>query len=44
MVTQSDRSSMEIVRAICALGKALQLTIIAEGVETKVQFQALKEI
>jgi EAL domain-containing protein (putative c-di-GMP-specific phosphodiesterase class I) len=41
---ENDRSSMEIVRAICALGKALQLTIIAEGVETKVQFQALKEI
>jgi diguanylate cyclase (GGDEF)-like protein/PAS domain S-box-containing protein len=39
-----DRSSTEIVRAICALGKALELIIIAEGVETQAQYQILKEI
>ncbi|MDF3126114.1 EAL domain-containing protein [Rheinheimera sp. 1928-s] len=39
-----DRSSAEIVRAICALGKALELVIIAEGVETQAQYQTLKDI
>ena len=41
---ENDRSSAEIVRAICALGKALQLSIIAEGVETTGQYQILKDI
>jgi len=41
---EKDSSSKEIVRAICALGKALELTIIAEGVETQGQFQILTEI
>lgn len=41
---EHDRSSAEIVRAICALGKALELTIIAEGVETTAQYQILKDI
>lgn len=41
---EQDSSSMEIVRAICALGKALKLTIIAEGVETQGQYQILKDI
>jgi diguanylate cyclase (GGDEF)-like protein len=41
---EHDRSSAEIVRAICALGKALELTIIAEGVETPAQYQILKNI
>jgi EAL domain-containing protein (putative c-di-GMP-specific phosphodiesterase class I) len=40
----TDRSSAEIVRAICALGKALKLTIIAEGVETQTQYQLLRDI
>lgn len=41
---EKDSSSAEIVRAICALGKALDLTIIAEGVETPGQYQILKDI
>lgn len=41
---EKDRSSAEIVRAICALGQALHLTIIAEGVETSAQYQLLKDI
>jgi len=41
---EKDSSSAEIIRAICALGKALQLTIVAEGVETPAQYQILKYI
>lgn len=41
---EKDNNSAEIVRAICALGKALHLSIIAEGVETSVHYQMLKAI
>lgn len=41
---EKDNNSAAIVRAICALGKALGLTIIAEGVETQGQYQILKDI
>lgn len=41
---EKDKNSAEIVRAICALGKALHLNIIAEGVETSGQYQMLKDI
>lgn len=41
---EKDNNSAEIVRAICALGKALHLSIIAEGVETSAQYQMLKDI
>lgn len=41
---EKDNNSAEIVRAICALGKALHLNIIAEGVETSGQYQMLKDI
>jgi EAL domain-containing protein (putative c-di-GMP-specific phosphodiesterase class I) len=39
-----DGSSTAIVSAVTQLAKALQLNIVAEGVETEIQCQALRLI
>lgn len=39
-----DHESLEIVRAVNALGHSLSMDVIAEGVETKQQLTLLKEI
>ena len=36
--------SLEIVRTVCALGRALDLTLVAEGVETSEQLSLLEEM
>lgn len=40
----SDTKSLEIVKAVCTLGKALDLKLVAEGVETSEQLKVLQEI
>lgn len=40
---EKDSSARAIVRAIVSLGKALDLKVVAEGVETESQLQALKD-
>lgn len=42
-LTTSDRTE-ELVRAIVAMGRALNLDVIAEGVETREQLEFLREI
>lgn len=45
VVSMNDNAkSMEIVRAVCTLGKALDLVLVAEGVETKEQFDMLMDM
>lgn len=39
----ASRDSLSIIRAICALGKTLGLTTIAEGVETEDQFAQIQK-
>lgn len=39
-----DVKSLEIVRTVCALGRALDLTLVAEGVETSEQLSLLQEM
>jgi len=39
-----DREDMAIVRAVCATGRALGLTVVAEGIETEVQRNFLADI
>ena len=38
----SDAAAREIVSAILALGKALDLDVVAEGIESDAQFEALR--
>lgn len=40
----SDRNSAEIARVIVQLARALRLMVVAEGVESREQFEALKEL
>lgn len=40
----SDDKSLEIVRAVCMLGKALDLQLTAEGVETREQLAMLQQL
>ena len=40
----ADDKSLEIVRAVCTLGKALDLQLVAEGVETSEQLAMLREL
>jgi EAL domain-containing protein (putative c-di-GMP-specific phosphodiesterase class I) len=42
MDTQSQ--ALEVVRAILAMGQALNLTVTAEGVESKPQLETLKKL
>jgi diguanylate cyclase (GGDEF)-like protein len=37
-----ERSSLEIVRAVVSIGRALRMTILAEGVETEEQLRLLR--
>lgn len=39
-----DEKSLEIVKAVCTLGKALDLQLVAEGVETLTQLKLLQQI
>lgn len=39
-----DRSDTEIVRAVVSLGDALGLDVVAEGIETPAQLEALREL
>ena len=39
-----DASNLEIIRATIALGHALGMEILAEGVETEAQLQKLNEL
>ncbi len=40
----SDEKSLEIIKAVCTLGKALDLQLVAEGVETLTQLKLLQQI
>ena len=44
MALPEDRRSMAVVKAMVNLGKDLGMTVIAEGVETKEQMEALREL
>ncbi|AFZ43780.1 response regulator receiver modulated diguanylate cyclase/phosphodiesterase [Halothece sp. PCC 7418] len=41
---EEDRSNLQITRAIVDLGKALGMSITAEGIETKSQLEQLKQL
>jgi EAL domain-containing protein (putative c-di-GMP-specific phosphodiesterase class I) len=43
-VLPHDRRALSVVRAITQLGRELGMTIVAEGVETKAQYDALAEV
>ncbi len=43
-VLPHDRRALSVVRAITQLGRELGMTIVAEGVETKEQYDALAEV
>jgi EAL domain-containing protein (putative c-di-GMP-specific phosphodiesterase class I) len=44
MALPDDRRSLSVTKAIVQMGKDLGMTIIAEGVETKEQMEALREL
>jgi len=44
MTLPEDKRSMSVVKAIVQLGKDLGMTVIAEGVETKEQMEAVREL
>jgi len=44
MALPEDRRAMSVVKAMVQLGKDLGMTVIAEGVETKEQMEALREL
>ncbi len=44
MALPEDRRSLAVVKAMVNLGKDLGMTVIAEGVETKEQMEALREL
>lgn len=41
---QINSDALEIVKATISLGQSLRMKVIAEGIETEVQYQSLKEI
>jgi EAL domain-containing protein (putative c-di-GMP-specific phosphodiesterase class I) len=40
----SDDNSLEIIRAILGIAQGLNLTVVAEGIETETQAQYLQEL
>lgn len=43
-VLPDDKRALSVVRAITQLGRELGMTIVAEGVETKAQYDVLAEV